>query len=139
MTETDGRKDDREKDRWELIPFDAMRVVVKVLTFGAKKYTRPGSDGAHNWRKVVAEPGGVDRYIGALLRHVAARQLGEETDPETGLPHLAHAAACVLFALAGELMRHHDSSIDPRGGNPGALSVRGGAVEGRGDGGSFSA
>jgi hypothetical protein len=33
-----GRKDDTGKDPWDLVPWDAVRAVVKVLAFGAKKY-----------------------------------------------------------------------------------------------------
>ena len=39
------------------------------------------------------------RYIDATLRHVAAYLSGESTDPESGLPHLAHAACSLLLAL----------------------------------------
>ena len=40
-----------------------------------------------------------DRYIDATLRHVAAHLSGESTDPESGLPHLAHAACSLLLAM----------------------------------------
>ena len=90
MEETPGRKDDAGKPRWDLLPFCALNEVAKVLEFGARKYA------PNDWRKV---PDWRARYVGAALRHVAAFALGERLDPESKLPHLAHAACCVLFML----------------------------------------
>ena len=67
-----------------------MRLVLAVLEFGAQKYA-PG-----NWLK-VSEPH--ERYTNAALRHLVARIEGEVRDPESGLPHLAHAVCSLLFAL----------------------------------------
>lgn len=47
----------------------------------------PGNTGAWNWAKGM--PWSVP--FGCLMRHMAAWQRGEELDPESGLPHLAHA------------------------------------------------
>lgn len=93
MTTVEGVKHDGEKDRWDLLPLRAVRGVVKVLTFGARKYA------PDNWRKV---PDARPRYYAASMRHLAAWWEGEERDPESGLPHLAHAACCLLFLLALE-------------------------------------
>jgi hypothetical protein len=90
---TDGRKDDTGKDPWELLPWDALREVVKVLAFGANKYEE------RNWEKGMA----YGRLYGAALRHLTSWWEGEEADHETGLSHLAHACCCVLFLLAFEL------------------------------------
>jgi len=83
------RKDDQGKDRMSLLPWKALRLAAKVLTFGAQKY------GSNNWQGVSTE-----RYEDALLRHYEAWRGGERNDQESGLPHLAHAACCVLFILA---------------------------------------
>lgn len=88
-----GLKFDNAKTRVDLLPIRALLAVAEVMTFGAKKY------GANNWQNVRP----VSRYFGAALRHLFARALGERLDPETGLPHLAHASCCVLFMLSGEL------------------------------------
>lgn len=85
-----GRKDDQKKPRFDLLPMRALRSVANVLTFGAEKY------GVDNWRLV---PDRERRYLAATFRHVIAHALGERLDPETGEPHLAHAACCVLFML----------------------------------------
>jgi hypothetical protein len=87
-----GRKDDGGKIRVDLLPIGALQEVARVLTFGANKY------GANNWQNV--EPR--SRYYGAALRHLFARGRGETHDSESGLPHLAHAACCILFLLSAE-------------------------------------
>lgn len=88
-----GRKDDAGKPRWSLIPDRAMEDVVKVLTYGARKY------GDDNWREVEDGP---RRYYDAAMRHVVAHRQGIRLDDESGLPHLAHAVASLLFIMALE-------------------------------------
>lgn len=84
-----GMKHDREKPRWNLLPFRELEQVVQVLTDGAKKYDDD------NWKAVVAgDPG---RFVAAALRHLSAYCQGEKSDPDAGTPHLAHAICCLLF------------------------------------------
>jgi len=85
-----GRKDDGGKSEFSLLPWKAVQRVTKVLMYGAKKYA------PDNWRHV---PNARKRYFDAALRHIIAWHGGEINDPESGLPHLAHAACCVLFLL----------------------------------------
>jgi hypothetical protein len=89
-----GQKFDAGKPRMELLPFDVLEEIAKVLTFGAEKYA------PDNWKMV---PDLQHRYTGALLRHLAAWQRGEKTDSETGLSHLAHVGCNALFLVWGEL------------------------------------
>lgn len=89
----EGRKDDAGKDPWDLVPFDAVREIVKVLAFGAKKYSE------RNWEAGMAW----SRPFSACMRHLTAWWEGEDKDPETGISHLAHAGCCVLFLLAYSL------------------------------------
>lgn len=102
---TVGRKNDAGKRPWDLVPFGAMGVVVDVLAFGAALY------GPHNWRH-VADP--ERRYFSAAMRHLVAWQEGERLDPESGLPHLAHAACCVLFLLSTETERAAGRESNPQ-------------------------
>lgn len=88
-----SEKHDQEKARWDLLPFKAVERVVDVLTYGAKKYAPDG------WRNV---PDARRRYYAAALRHLTAWWDGSPTDPEGGLPHLAHAACCILFLLEAD-------------------------------------
>lgn len=90
ITVDEGRKDDAEKDRWDLLPYREVEQVVKVLTHGAQKYAD------WNWLK-VSQPN--NRYFAAAMRHLVAWRRGELYDEESGLNHLAHAACCLLFLL----------------------------------------
>ena len=88
-----GMKYDGDKARMDLMldgmP-NALEQVAQILTFGAKKYAD------HSWQTV---PSGKARYKAALLRHLTAHAKGEINDPESGMPHLAHAACNALFIL----------------------------------------
>lgn len=82
-----GTKHDQDKPRMDLLDPLWLEETAKVLGFGAQKYA------AHNWRQGIAQ----SRLIGAALRHLTAHQRGEDRDPESGLPHLAHASCCLMF------------------------------------------
>lgn len=83
-----GVRFDTGKARVDLLDTEFLEQIGKVLAFGAGKYDE------HNWRKGIA----VSRNIAAALRHTFAAMRGEDTDPESGLPHLAHAACDLMFA-----------------------------------------
>lgn len=106
MTQNDwtaeaGQKLDTAKPPMDLLDRHALEQIAKVLAFGAQKYS------AHNWR------GGIrySRLIAAAMRHLTAYNDGENTDPETGLSHLAHLGCCVMFLL---WMEKHRSDLDDR-------------------------
>lgn len=96
-----GVKYDNGKPQWSLLPFKALKEVVEVLTYGAKKYA------PDNWKKV---PDARRRYIDAGFRHFTAYASGETHDPETGKHHLAHAICCLLYLVAFDLGEHNDKS-----------------------------
>jgi hypothetical protein len=52
-----------------------------VFTYGEKKYARDNWKRGTNWHE----------FYGSALRHLYRWWNGEDVDPETGLPHLAHA------------------------------------------------
>ena len=83
-------KHDSGKWRMSLVPVTALKSIVDVLEFGAKKYA------VDNWRTV---PDARRRYYDAAIRHLTAWWDGETLDEESGLPHLAHAGCCVIFLL----------------------------------------
>jgi hypothetical protein len=89
-----SEKHDAGKPRWSLLPRGVIRQVLAVLEFGASKYA------PHAWQDV---PDARRRYYDAAMRHLDAWWSGvgvdDETDRESGLPHLAHAACCVLFLM----------------------------------------
>lgn len=88
----EGKKKDEGKPRWELIAYDAVEGIAKVLTFGANKYS------ARNWEKGIA----YGRVYGAIMRHLWKWWHGENLDAETGLSHLDHAATEIMFLSAYE-------------------------------------
>lgn len=88
----EGVKKDDGKPRWELIAYDAVEGVAKVLTFGAKKYS------ARNWEKGIM----YGRVFGAIMRHLWKWWHGESLDQETGLSHLDHAMCELMFLSAYE-------------------------------------
>lgn len=87
-----GVKNDRGKDRFDYLPSDALAAINEVLVYGATKYE------PRNWEKGMKWT----RPANAALRHMFAWLRGEKNDPETGLSHLNHAGACILFLIAYE-------------------------------------
>ncbi len=87
-----GVKYDSGKTMMELLPPEGIFGVAEVLTHGAKKYA------ARNWEL------GMDwsRPFGGCLRHLWKWWRGERLDPDSGLPHLWHAATNVFFLIAYE-------------------------------------
>lgn len=85
-----GQKHDSGKTQYHLMPVSALETVNRVLMHGAQKY------GDGNWRNVENAE---QRYYNAAMRHMQAWLNNEETDPESGLPHLAHAVCSLMFLL----------------------------------------
>ena len=85
----DGRKDDQDKLRYDLLDVDFEEEMAKVLTEGAKKYS------PNSWQKVE---GAKDRYYAALRRHLAAVRKGEFRNLEDGdVSHFAQIAVNAMF------------------------------------------
>lgn len=85
-----GHKDDTGKLPMGLLPREPLEQVAAILAYGAKKY------GAHNWRQGIS----VQRNIDAALRHIFKANEGEDLDPESNLPHFAHALCDLMFVVA---------------------------------------
>jgi hypothetical protein len=96
----EGTKLDAGKPRMDLLPYDALVEIAKVLGFGANKYT-PG-----NWAK------GLDfsRLLAACERHLGEYKEGRDVDFESGINHIAHAACNLLFVLW--MQKHHPERDD---------------------------
>lgn len=86
-----GKRDNQGKKRFSIAPFGALEQVMAVGEFGAQKY------GAKNYQKGMPVSG----FLDSAFRHAFVQFLikGEDTDQESGLPHLAHAAWNLLAAL----------------------------------------
>jgi hypothetical protein len=92
--EKEGLKFDDNKLRWDLLPYDCVEEIVKVLSYGAMKYNEHPDE--QNW-KLLKDPN--HRYFAALMRHLVAFKKGELIDKESGISHLAHAGANILFLI----------------------------------------
>jgi hypothetical protein len=73
-----------------LWPDTATLLGALALLHGALKYGRA------NWRPMGVK---ASTYYSAGRRHFAAWFEGEDLDPDSGLPHLAHVLACVAIVI----------------------------------------
>jgi hypothetical protein len=72
----------------------------RVMFSGAQKY------GRRNFRDSTIK---ATTYVGALRRHVNAFASGEDIDPDSGEPHLAHIrACCAVLMSAQDAGTYHD-------------------------------
>jgi hypothetical protein len=76
-----GARFNAGKADYSLIPMGTLEDEARVWMYGRQKYA------AWNWTKGMAW----SVPFACAMRHMAAWQRGEECDPESGLPHLAHA------------------------------------------------
>jgi hypothetical protein len=85
-----GFRLNKGKLRYDLVEPRAYRDFVEVLTDGANKYFDRNWENGLSWTSVLA----------SLKRHIAAIEMGEDYDPESGRLHIAHAACNVHFLNA---------------------------------------
>lgn len=88
-TSSTGGQKGVKPERMSLLPRKGLAAISRVFGFGSQKYA------AHNWRQRYEWSKSID----ALDRHFGAFVDGETYDPESGLPHLAHAGFHVLVLL----------------------------------------
>ena len=72
------------------LPPEVLLAWASVFTYGEGKY------GKHNWRKGHQW----SEFYASTLRHLFYWWLGEDNDPESGLPHLSHAlwnVSCLMY------------------------------------------
>lgn len=95
-----GAKLDEDKLDLTLVPPSVVTAMARIMAHGVEKYTRGG------WKSV---PEAGLRYHAALLRHLNAYAHGEDTDPDSGLPHLDHALCNLGFLIS--LRDEHEIDI----------------------------
>ncbi len=62
------------------IPVEVLLEWGEVFSYGEQKYDRSNWKSGNDWHE----------FIGSAVRHLMAWRRGEDLDPESGLPHLAH-------------------------------------------------
>ena len=83
-----GIKDVQGKAMMHLLCPGFLVDMARVREFGNAKYQSPwGWSAGDNWTN----------FYDAAFRHMLAWHLGENADPESGLPHLAHAGVSLMF------------------------------------------
>lgn len=105
-----GLHNDEGKPRWDLLPYDSLNEVVKVLTYGEKKYPLP----PRNWELGIK----YSKIYASLMRHAWKWFLSKITgqpglDPESGLSHMAHLVCNGLFLLTYELRKMEEFDDRP--------------------------
>ena len=106
------------KPQWSLVHYESIEPMIRVLEYGAHKYSIFEDDkgfqytgaqvsvqdvetmnltlvssGKDNWKKQMD----LKKILESLQRHVAALMDGEENDPESGLPHMGHIQCNAMF------------------------------------------
>jgi len=104
------------KPQWSLVDFDSLEPLVRVLKYGAHKYSifidKDGkeilgaditleeaklmncvSSGKENWKLGFDN----NKLLESLARHLFALMKGEINDPESGLPHIGHLLCNGMF------------------------------------------
>ena len=90
MTEPTGAKRLNEgKPRIDLVEPLLIIEIAKVMTIGAEKYGDRNWEKGFKWSTVYA----------SLQRHILAWYSGEDTDQESGLSHLSHAACNIMMLI----------------------------------------
>lgn len=85
------------KARWDLIPWEQLQAVERVLTHGLSKH---GSE--FGWKERTRA-----EHVQALLRHAIEYARGKRFDEDTKQPVLAHVVARALFVMFhdGEVLK----------------------------------
>lgn len=102
--ETGGQKGSKIAQLGALDP-NALLDVASVAGFGADKYEVFNFTKGYRW----------SLSYNAMQRHLLAWHSGEDNDPESGLPHLAHAAwHCLTLLTFGRFKRGTDDRFPLR-------------------------
>lgn len=72
---------------WHLVDFRALKSMVEVLEYGAKKYAED------QWKKGLS----LKEIRDSFLRHVIEWNSGQEVDSESGKDHIGHMMCNLLF------------------------------------------
>lgn len=97
----------KDKPQWSLVDFSALSPLVRVLMYGAKKYTTDTRSGKHQWRDGLK----TTEICESLMRHLVAYMEGEDDDQESKESHIGHIMANAMFLSYQSL---YNRSMDDR-------------------------
>lgn len=86
------RYNDNKPD-WSLVHFPSLEPMVRVLEYGAKKYTVGEVSGRENWKKPMDKK----QILNSAMRHLIRLMEDEELDSESNLPHVGHLMCNLMF------------------------------------------
>jgi len=92
LQNSEGRKDDTGKERFDLLPVGPLFKVAQVYTMGAQKYAD------RNWEKGIK----YGRVFAALMRHAWKWWRGETYDQVDGQHHLSSVVWCAMALMEYE-------------------------------------
>jgi hypothetical protein len=107
-----GDRFNQGKLKWSLVDFDSFEEMVRVLEFGAKKYS------SHNWKKGLK----VTEVLESMQRHINAILRGEDIDPESGLHHYGHIQCNTMFL--GYMFKYLRTEMDDRFIDPNKSTIK---------------
>jgi len=81
---------------WTLVDWKSLEPLVKVVTYGWKKYTTPEASGRDNWKNPCEDP---MQHIQSAFRHLMAISGGEMIDPESNELHAGHVCANMMMFI----------------------------------------
>lgn len=96
-----AKRFNKGKPKWSFVDFESLEPLVKVLEYGAKKYSK------NNWKKGTT----TEETCESLLRHTFAFLSGEDNDKESGLSHIGHIQANAMFLA---YVMKHKKHLDNR-------------------------
>ncbi|RLC34859.1 MAG: hypothetical protein DRZ76_01770 [Candidatus Nealsonbacteria bacterium] len=99
-SDDEGLKFQEGKPEWSVLPFDALKQVVRVFEYGANKYGRP-----YTYRAGIT----YSKLFSAMLRHATDWWRGVDVDQDSGCHPLAHVCANALMLLVMLHKKQYDN------------------------------
>jgi NTP pyrophosphatase (non-canonical NTP hydrolase) len=97
-------KFDTHKPRLTLVDPNFIEMIAGALGEGERKYSGPA------WKQGLK----FSRILDAARRHTAAIEKGEDIDPDSGYPHSAHVACCMMMYEYLRSNWNGDEELDDR-------------------------
>lgn len=113
MTQEQGRRDNKGKLSWILLPFDALEEVVKVYNWACRD-KKPLPYPPRNWEKGLSYSDTVDSLMRHIKKWYQDRETFDDGPVEQGHSHLRHTAHMVWNTIALLAMELRGIGVDDR-------------------------